>query len=83
MDYTLLGKLDSERMIGHGTPIKDITFLSIPEKEFLIFATYFSWNLDFFFPLNFEWMLTFTIVTGLFPSFKCIEFELYTPTVHN
>ena len=34
-----LGKLDSERLVGHGTPIKDITFLSIPEKEFLIFAT--------------------------------------------
>ena len=46
--------LDSERMIGHGTPVKDNTYLSIPEKEFLIFIAYFSQNLHFFFHLNFE-----------------------------
>ena len=49
-----LGKLDSERIIGQGTPIKDITYISLPEKEFLIFVAYFSWNLHFFFHLNFE-----------------------------
>ena len=43
-----LGKLDSERIIGQGTPIKDITYLSFPEKEFLIFVAYFSLNLHFF-----------------------------------
>ena len=53
--YTVpLGKLDSERTIGQGTPIKDITYLSLPEKEFLIFIAYFSWNLQFFIHLNFE-----------------------------
>ena len=51
---TSLGKLDSERTIGQGTPIKDITYLSLPEKEFLIFIAYFSWNLQFFIHLNFE-----------------------------
>ena len=52
--YVLLELLDSEQMIGHGTPIKDNTYISIPEKEFLIFIAYFSQNLHFFFHLNFE-----------------------------
>ena len=46
--------LDSEQIIGHVTPIKDNTYLSIPDKEFLIFIAYFSWNLQFFIHLNFE-----------------------------
>ena len=50
----LLGLLDSERMIGHGTPIKDNIYLSIPEKEFLIFIAYFSQNLHFVFHSKFE-----------------------------
>ena len=49
-----LGKLDSERTIGQVTPIKDITYLSLPEKEFSIFIAYFSRNLQFFIHLNFE-----------------------------
>ena len=49
-----VGKLDSERTIDQGTHIKDITYLSLPEKEFLIFVAYFSRNLHFFFHLNFE-----------------------------
>ena len=40
--------------MGQVTPVKDNTYLSIPEKEFLIFIAYFSLNLHFFFPLNFE-----------------------------
>ena len=49
-----LGKLDSERIIGQGIPIKDITYLSLPEKEFLIFIAKFPQNLHFFIHLNFE-----------------------------
>ena len=41
-------------MIGHGTPIKDNTYLNIPEKEFLIFIAYFSQNLHFVFHSKFE-----------------------------
>ena len=41
-------------MIGQGTPSKDITYLSLPEKEFLIFIAYFPQNLHFFIHLNFE-----------------------------
>ena len=51
---TILGKLDSEQTIGQGTPIKDITYLSLPEKEFLILMADFSWKLQFFIHLNFE-----------------------------
>ena len=40
--------------MGQVTPVKDNTYLSIPEKEFLIFVAYFSQNLHFFFHLNFE-----------------------------
>ena len=54
VQYSTLGLLDSEQMIGHGTPIKDKTYPSIPEKEFLIFIAYFSQNLHFFFHSNFE-----------------------------
>ena len=50
----LLGLLDSERFMGQVTPDKDNTYLSIPEKEFLIFVAYFSQNLHFFYHLNFE-----------------------------
>ena len=49
-----IGKLDSERMIGQGTPSQDITYLSLPEKEFLFFIAYFPQNLHFFIHLNFE-----------------------------
>ena len=52
--HITLELLDSERMIGHGTPIKDNTYLNIPEKEFLIFIAYFSQNLHFVFHSKFE-----------------------------
>ena len=50
----VVGLLDSERFIGQVTPVKDNTYLSIPEKEFLIFIAYFSQNLHFCLHLNFE-----------------------------
>ena len=34
----LVGLLDSERFMGQVTPDIDNTYLSIPEKEFLIFV---------------------------------------------
>ena len=49
-----LGLLDSERIMGQVAPIKENTYLSISEKEFLIFVAYFSQNLYFFLHLNFE-----------------------------
>ena len=52
--YGLLELLDSERMVGHGTPIKDNTYLNIPEKEFSISIAYFSQNLHFVFHSKFE-----------------------------
>ena len=54
MNHVTLGKLDSEQIIGQVTPIKDITYLSLPEKEFLIFIANFPQNLHFFIHLNFE-----------------------------
>ena len=51
---TSLELLDSERMVGHGTPIKDNTYLNIPEKEFSISIAYFSQNLHFVFHSKFE-----------------------------
>ena len=62
-----LGKLDSERMIGQGTPSQDITYLSLPEKEFLFFIAYFPQNLHFFIHLNFE-----------FPSMMDADLTLYS-----
>ena len=52
--YESVGLLDSERFMGQVTPVKDNTYLGIPEKEFLIFIAYFSQNLHFCLHLNFE-----------------------------
>ena len=40
--------------MGQVTPVKENTYLRIPEKEFLIFIAYFSQNLHFCLHLNFE-----------------------------